>query len=110
MLSQVDIEGHHYKILYEICDHSSDGTDIKRKYRFIKYKNGNLHCKKITCGWKLPVEWKDRYTYWAKLNDLNASNPLELYEYFKSNKIHNGPEFKWLINDTIKRQDQKIQY
>ena len=61
MLSQ-DSKGHYYQILSEVFDHSSGGTDIKRKYEFIQYNNVNMHFKQTTCGWKILVERKDGST------------------------------------------------
>ena len=36
MMSQVDSEGHHYKVLTEVNDHKKDGSDISKVDGFIK--------------------------------------------------------------------------
>ena len=53
ILPQVNRKGYQQQILSEICYQYSDGAAIKCKYGFIKYKNGNIHCKITTCGWNL---------------------------------------------------------
>ena len=53
MISHVDSEGHHYQVIKDISDHSADGSALKRSNIFIRSRNGNLHAKKTTRGWKL---------------------------------------------------------
>ena len=50
MLSQVDSEGHHYKLLAEVTDHKKDDSGIANVDGFIKSSSGNLHQKRTTCG------------------------------------------------------------
>lgn len=108
LLSQVDSEGRHYQVLSEISDHQSDASAIKRKDGFIRSKNGNLHAKKTTRGWKLEVEWKDGTVSWVPLKDLKHSNPVELAEYAVANNIDDEPAFKWWVHETLRKRDRII--
>ena len=53
ILSQVDSEGHHYKVLTEVTDHNNDDSAISKVDGYIKSGSGNLHRKRTTRGWKL---------------------------------------------------------
>ena len=77
-MSQVDSEGHHYQVLTEVTDHKKDDSAIAKVDGFIKSSSGNLHRKRMTCGWKLLVEWKYSSVDWVPLKELNQSNPVEL--------------------------------
>ena len=56
MLSKVDSEGPHYKVLTEVADHKRDDSNITKVDCFIKYSNGKLHWKSNTRGRKLLVD------------------------------------------------------
>ena len=70
MLSQVDSEGHHYKVLTEVTDHKKDDSAITKVDGFIKSSNGNLHRKRMAHVWKLSVECKYGSVDWVMLKDL----------------------------------------
>ena len=59
-------------------------------------RNGNLHPKITTRGWKLLCEWKDGSTEWIALKDIKDSYPLEmqstqwLIEFRKSQHSNGG--------------------
>ena len=95
MMSQVDSEGHYYQILSEISDHESNHLAITKRNLFIHSKNGHLNPKITTRGWKIEVEWKDGSVNWVSLEDLKASNPVEVADYAITNNIDEEPAFKW---------------
>ena len=51
MLSQFDSEGHHYQLLTEVTYHNKDDSAIAKLDGFIKLSSGNLHQKRMKCGW-----------------------------------------------------------
>ena len=48
MISQVDYEGHHYKVLTEVTVHKRDDCNITKVHGLIQSINGNLHWKRTT--------------------------------------------------------------
>jgi hypothetical protein len=54
------------------------------------------------------VLWKDKLTSWVKLEDLKASNPIELAEYAVANQIAEEPAFKWWVSNTLRKQNHII--
>jgi hypothetical protein len=70
LYSQVDKEGHHQVVFYDIVDHK--GTDkamAKSADHLYVTVNGRNHQRRSTKGWKLCVLWKDGTTSWEPLSD-----------------------------------------
>ena len=65
-------------MLTEVNYHKRDDITITKVDGFIKYSNVNLHRNKLTCRWKLLVEFKDISVDWVTLKDLKQSKPFEL--------------------------------
>ena len=55
ILSQVESEGHHYRVLTEVTDQNNDDCAISKVNFFINSSSSNLHLKRTTRGWKLLV-------------------------------------------------------
>ena len=102
LFSQIDNEGHRYKIMSEITDHKSSSNAIGVKDGFNTSHNGRKVPKITTIGWTLLVEWKDESSSWVPLKDLKISNPIELAEYAVANKIDHEPAFNWWVQRTLK--------
>lgn len=109
MLSQVDVEGHHFQILKEISDHKKNWDAIPVSEGFHTRK-GSTHKvpKKTTRGWQLLVEWKDGSMDWVKLSALKESYPVQLAEYAVANGIEHEPAFNWWVPKTLRRRDRII--
>ena len=73
MFSQADLEGRQYMLLAEITDHKRTKDAISIKDGTIKSKDGNIHKKKTTKGWKFLCQWEDGSEDWAPLKDLKDS-------------------------------------
>ena len=108
MLSNVESEFHHYKLLTEVTDHKRDDRNITNENGFIKSINGNLHWKRKNCSCKILVEWKYGSFDWVPLKYLKQSNPVELAEYSMVNEIIDEPVFSSWVKDTLRRQDKII--
>ena len=108
MISQVDSEVHHYQVLKDISDHSSDGSALKRSDGFIIIFYGNLHAKNTTRCCKLEVEWKDGTLIWMPLKYIKASNPVEISECEVANNIEYETGFKCWVKDVLRKRDQII--
>ena len=67
MLSQVDSEGHNYKILNEVTYHKRDESATTKLNGLTMSINGNLHWKRTTCGLKILLEQKDFSVDWFPL-------------------------------------------
>ena len=113
MLSKFDSEGHHYQVLTKVIYHKIDYSVILKVDGFIKSINGNIHWKRMTCSWKLLVEWMDGSVDWFPLKDLKRSILVELDEYYVANEISDKPAFSWWVKKTLRCQDMiisKIKY
>ena len=60
-------------LLAEITDHKHMKDAISIKDGTIKSKDGNIHKKKTTKGWKFLCQWEDGSEDWAPLKDLKDS-------------------------------------
>ena len=88
-------------MLKEIVDHKSDESALRVDDGYTVGRNGNLHPKITTQGWKLLCEWKDGSTEWIALKDIKDSYPLEIAEYAVANQIQEEPAFKWWVGDVL---------
>lgn len=50
-------------------------------------EGGCKNPKMMTQGWDILVEWKHGTSSWVPLKDLKASNPVNLAEYEKANRL-----------------------
>ena len=103
MLSKVESEFHHYKLLTEVTDHKRDDRNITNENGFIKSSNGNLHWKRKNRSCKILVEWKYGSFDWVPLKDLKQSNPVELAEYAVTNEISDETALSWWVKETLRR-------
>ncbi|GFH50498.1 hypothetical protein CTEN210_06974 [Chaetoceros tenuissimus] len=109
MLSQVDVEGHHFQILKEISDHKKNWNAISVSEGFHTRKGSDQKIpRKTTCGWDLLVKWKDRSMDWVKLSALQESYPVQLAEYAVANRIDHEPAFNWWVKHTLCKRDRII--
>jgi hypothetical protein len=106
--SQCDSEGKQFLLLEEISDHKRDQSAISIDEGFMTSRNGNKVRKKTTRGWKFKVEWKDGSSSWIPLNELKASNPVELAEYAIANKISEEPALAWWVKDAIRTRNRIV--
>jgi hypothetical protein len=108
MFAQVDDEGNMYQILSEITDHKTDGTAIPISEGTVRTASGAERPKVTTKGWFLLVQWKDGSSSWEKLNDLKASNPIEVAEYAVANRIADEPAFKYWVSHVLRKRNRII--
>jgi len=108
LYSQIDSEGHQFMILKEITNHRSDATAIIKEDGDLMTRSGNKKPKRTTKGWKLCVECNDGTRNWILLKDLKESNPIDVAEYAKANKIDDEPPFKWWVPFVLKKKDRII--
>ena len=74
--SQCDSEGNQYLVLKEIVDHKSDESALRVGDGYTVGRNGNLHPKITTRGWKLLCEWKDGSTEWIALKEIQSTQAV----------------------------------
>jgi hypothetical protein len=108
MYAQVDNEGNMFHLLDVFMDHKKDDTAIDIANGTVTTPSGNVKPKITTQGWQLLVLWKDKSMCWVKLQDLKASNPVELAEYAVANQIAEEPAFKWWVSNTLREQNPVI--
>ena len=101
MMSQVDSEGHHYKVLTEVTDNKKNDSSISNVDCFINSSSGNIHRKRTTLVWKLLVEFKEVSVDWVPLKDLKHSNPVELDQYAAANEMSYEPAFNWWVKENL---------
>ena len=56
---KVDAKGHCYLLFNETIDHKVDDTKANTQDVFIQNQSGTNHCREITKGWEILVQWKD---------------------------------------------------
>ena len=71
MYEQVDDKGYQFQLLAEIQDHWKDRMAISKEEGNIRYANGTERDNITTRGLEVMVLWKDGYTYWIQLKDIN---------------------------------------
>ena len=105
--AQTDEDGNQYQIFKEIVDHRKDNRAIDKadQYREV---NGKRYKKKTTAGWDLEVEWKDGCTSWITLKSMKETNPVEVAEYAKANRIDEEPAFDWWVHRVLKKKARLI--
>lgn len=108
LFAQVDAEGRQYMILDEITDHRKDATAIEKDDGWITLRSGRKARKTTTKGWKLQVSWKNGTSDWIPLKDLKESNPVEVAEYAKANKIDEEPAFAWWVHHILRRRNRIV--
>ena len=94
MFPQVDDEVNQYLIMNQITDHRKDNTAIPISDGMTRGHNRNELPKITTRGWELLVEWENGSTSWMKIKDMKESSPIEVADYFVSNRIVEEPAFK----------------
>jgi len=98
LLSQVNGEGNQYQIFKDIINHWKDPKHAVEKANQYFTKGGHKYKKKTTTGWDLlEVKWKDGITSWLPLKTLKETNPIQVTEYTKANKIDSEPAFDWWV-------------
>ncbi len=105
--SKVDLEGHRYRLLDEVINHHKDESATPLGDKWIKH-GSNQTLRKDTIGWKLQVQWKDGSTSWEPLRNLKQSNPIEVAEYAKANKIDEEVAFAWWVPFTLRQRHRII--
>jgi hypothetical protein len=108
LYSQVDSEGRQFLMLEEISDHRKDKTAYSKDDGCVVSHNGNKTLRQTTQGWQLSVQWKDGTSNWIALNDLKASNPIELAKYAVGNQLVYEPAFRWWVKDALRSRNRII--
>ena len=108
LLTQIDEEGNQYQIFKEIVDHRKDEKKAVDKADQYFKKGNRKHKRKMTTGWDLEVEWKDGSTSWLPLKTLKETNPVQVAEYAKANKIDAEPAFDWWVPVVLRRKTRII--
>jgi len=107
LLSGVDSEGNQFQIFKEIVDHWKDKRAVEIADQYYK-KNGRRYKKKTTTGWEMEVEWKDGTSSWLPLKTLKETNPVQVADYARGNKIDMEPAFDWWVPTILRRQNRII--
>jgi hypothetical protein len=100
LYAQVDEEGNRHLIFKDIIDHRCDNNAVLEK-----------HIDKptrTTKGWFLLVEWRDNTTSWVSLDELKASNPVQVAEYAYSNHLIDEPAFKWWAKKVLRQRNHIV--
>lgn len=108
MFAQVDTDGHEFELLLEIVDHKKDGSALTKEEGFLVTKSNRKVRKRTTRGWKLLVMWKSGTTDWIPVSQLKESNPVEVAEYARANKIDDEPAFAWWVREVLKKRNRII--
>ncbi len=86
-------------------DHKKDGSALVKEDAIIATKSNRQVRKQSTKGWKLLVQWNLGTSNWIPLSQLKVSNPVEVAEYAKANKIDDEPAFAWWIKEILRKRN-----
>jgi len=84
----------------------TQSVQLKRPTNTLLREAANI--KKTTTGWDLEVEWKDDTTSWLPLKTLKETNPIQVAEYAKANKIDSEPAFDWWVPVVMRQKTRLI--
>ena len=107
LFAQCDAAGQQHVLMDELCDHKTDGTEVKKEDQYVTLR-GKKHRKITTKGWKLCVKWKDGSTTWERLADLKGAYPIEVAEYAIATGIATQPAFVWWVHKVLKKRDRIV--
>jgi hypothetical protein len=85
-----------------------DKTAYSNDNGYVVSHNCNKTLRQTTQGWQLSVQWKDGTSNWIALNDLKASNPIELAKYAVGNQLVYEPAFRWWVKDALRTRNRII--
>jgi hypothetical protein len=106
--AQVDSEGHEFDLPLEVVDHKKDKSALIKEEGFLTTTSDRKVPKRTTQGWKLLVMWKSGTSDWNPLSQLKESNPVEVAEYARANKIDDELAFVWWVRDVLKKRNRII--
>jgi len=109
LLSGVDSEGKQFQIFKEIVDHHKDHRTVEIVDQYYK-QNGRRYKKKTTTGWDMEVEWHDGLTSWLPLKRLKETNPIQVADYAKANRIEMDPAFDWWVPIILRQWNHTIKH
>ena len=66
---------------------------------------GREALRKSTAGWDICCRWKDGFTLWKRLSNLNESHPLQVAKCAIDQGIKNEPAFNWWVHHVLKKRD-----
>lgn len=109
LFSQVDSEGNQYRLFQELINHRrNEKTAIDKADGTLIQSDGRSTKKKTLTGWDLEVEWRDGSTTWMTLKDLKETNPVEVAEYARDNRIIDEPAFTWWAPYVLRKKQRLI--
>ena len=108
LFAQVDAEGNCHVLFHEICDHRTNGTEIRQQDTFLTTRTGTRRFRETTKGWDILVQCKYQSTTWMTLKDIKNSFPVQLAEYLVRARISQEPAFAWWVSFVIKKQNRII--
>ena len=106
--NQVDYDGWDYNQLYEIIGHRKTEEAVPIEQGFYETRTGAKRRVITTKGWDLQVKWESGESTFIALKDIKESNPIEIADYARANKIDKEPAFAWWIPAVIKRRNAII--
>lgn len=108
LFSQVDSEGNQYRLFQEIINHRRKESAMDKSDQYRIEADGRRTKRKTTAGWDLEVEWRDGSTTWIPLKELKESNPVEVAEYARDNRIIDEAAFDWWAPHVIRKKQRLI--
>ena len=66
---------------------------------------GKEFLRKSIAGWDICCEWKDGFTLWEKLSNLEESHLIQVAKYAEAHGIEYIPSFNWWVHHVLKKRD-----
>ena len=107
MVDQVDKESFEYNMLASILDYRKTRDALPSDDEGLgnaddKGKDKYIH---TTDGWSFHLLWKDENKEWVPLKEVKDSNPIELAEYVRAQRLHEEPAFQWWLPSVLQQRE-----
>ena len=103
LFSQVDAEGNQYRLFREIIGHRKGKSALDKADQYRIGSDGRRTMKNTTTGWDFEVEWKDGSTSWLPLKEMKETNPVDVAQYARDNRLLEEPAFAWWAPMVLKK-------
>ena len=104
LYDQVDDHGRSSTMFQGITNHEKTEEAISKEDGWLILKGGRKKRKITSVGWNFEVSWSDGTSTWVPLKEIKNSNPVELAEYVRRNKLEEEPAFAWWVNSLLKKK------
>ena len=105
MYEQVDQDGYSLTRLDAILDYVKGPKALEKGDDLVNTPSGRKRKRKSTIGWKLLVQFGDKFQQWIPLKIIKETNPVDVAEFAVSRRIDDEPAFSYWVPYTLRKRD-----